>query len=140
MSTSLRLLAVLDHLYEGAVTDPGTWTEQAISEAATEATNDLDVPPSKAIAQPFRAGIRRARRLRDYWGDKGSSAFPDWRSGVDEALGSRGWEPMLDLAMAGLDAEPSAELFEEVQARFRLVHFQPWQEGVAFEEWMASQP
>jgi len=140
LSTPLRLLAVLDRLYEGAVTDPSTWTEQVIAEAAAEAMNDLEVPPPKSIARPFRVGTRRARRLSDYWADKGSSALPDWRSGVDEALGSRGWEPMLDLAMAGLDAEPSAELFEEVQARFRLVHFQPWQEGVSFEEWMASRP
>jgi hypothetical protein len=135
----LRLLAVLDRLYEGAVTDPGTWTEQAIVDAAAEAMNDLDAAPPKAVARPFRAGTRRARRLRGYWAEKGPSALPDWRSGVDEALGSRGWEPMLDLAMAGLDAEPSAELFEEVQARFRLVHFQPWLEGVTFDEWMSSQ-
>lgn len=140
MSASLRLLAVLDRLYEGAVTDPDSWTDQAIAEAADEALSDLDGPLPKAVARPFRAGTRRTRSLRAYWVDKAPSALPDWRMGVDEALGSQGWEPSLDLAMAGLDDEPSAELFEEVRARFRLVHFQPWMEGITFEEWTDSTP
>lgn len=140
MSGTLRLLHVLDRLYEGAVTDPAAWSEQAIAEAAADAMNDLDEPPPKQVARAFRAGTRRARRLCEYWGEKGPAGLPDWRLGVDEALGSRGWEPTLDLAMAGLDAEPGPELFEEVRARFRLVHFQPWMEGVTFEEWRAARP
>ena len=55
---------------------------------------------------------------------------------MDAALGSRGWEPSLEVARRGLEIAPSPALFEEVRRRWRQVHFAPWMEGVTYQEWL----
>ena len=138
MSAGLTLLESLDRLYEQAVTDPDACDDAALASAAADVLNSLSEPPPREVVRAFNVGLRRARRLRTYWADRDVD-LPDWRMGVDEALGTQGWQPGLDLAKAALEAEPLPELFEEVKVRFRRVHFQPWPEGSSYEEWVSGQ-
>ena len=62
----------------------------------------------------------------------------DWRSRVDIAVGVPGWRPTLELAQIGLEAEPSEALFDEVAARFRVVHSRPFMDGIDYEAWSAA--
>jgi hypothetical protein len=96
----------------------------------------------RPVARELRRGSRQARKLARYWegAAAGGRRVPDdWRGAVDEALGGRGWAPSLEVARHGLAAAPSPELFEEVKARFRVVHFRPWMEGLGYDEWLAQQ-
>ena len=83
---------------------------------------------------------RLAGRLARYWADPGRvERLPaDWRQAVDAALGSTGWEPSLEVARMGLEAEPSPALFDEVRRRWPQVRFAPWMEGVTYQEWLAA--
>lgn len=137
MSVGLTLLLSLDRLYEQAVTDPDGCDDATIAAVAADALNSLAEPPPREVVRAFNAGLRRARRLRTYWATS-DVELPDWRMGVDEALGTQGWQPGLDLAQAALQAEPQPELFEEVKDRYRRVHFQPWADGESYEEWMSA--
>jgi hypothetical protein len=53
-------------------------------------------------------------------------------------VGIGAWRPVLEIARAGLDAQPSEEVFEEVKRRFREVHSERWMEGTSYEEWRAD--
>ena len=138
MSAGLTLLESLDHLFEQAVSDPDACDDATIASVAADVLNSLAEPPPREVVRAFNAGLRRARRLRTYWATRDVEP-PDWRMGVDEALGTQGWQPGLDLAKAALEAQPQPELFEEVKDRYRRVHFQPWADGESYEQWLSSQ-
>jgi hypothetical protein len=125
----------VDDLYRRAVEEPDGIDDAALAEWMAGA-EDLVGAVDKAIGRILRRVVRDARKLAVYWSSRDASGLPDWRNGVDEALGARGWEPQLDLVTADLAAAPTREVFEEMGERYRAVHFQPWMEGVSFEEWM----
>jgi hypothetical protein len=96
-------------------------------------------PMDRRVAREVRRGVRSARKLQRFCAEERSITGEGWRSVVDEALGSTAWSPGLELARLGLEADPGEEVFEEVKARFRVVHFSPWMEGVDFAEWAAEE-
>jgi hypothetical protein len=136
MTAPLTVLRAVDRLYEAVVTEPDVWGPHTIADWAEElAATGL----TKEQARAVRRCLRAAERLRDFWlGDRVAVAAHDWRTRVDVALGARAWRPALELAQAGLDGDPSPELFAEVQERFRVVHSRPWLDGVDYETWRSS--
>lgn len=128
----------IDGLFRLAVEAPGAIDEATLAQWMEEAAEAWGPPPDKEIARVLRRATRLARKLASYWERSDPRSLPDWRNGVDEALGSRGWEPQLDLVMAALRAHPDPVLFDEVRRRYRAVHFHPWLEGVTFEEWLEN--
>ncbi len=86
----------------------------------------------------LRKAVRTARKLARYWEERGPAELPDWRNGVDEALGGRGWQSHLDLVMNELGERPDPELFEEAKRLHRSVTFTEWMEGVTYEQWAAG--
>jgi hypothetical protein len=135
----LSLVEGLDHVYERVVADPGVRDGDILSWVG-EAMTVLEPPVDKRVAREARRLARLARRLGEFWSrpEMEGKDPDDWRSAVDEALGSRGWQPTLDIIRYGLEADPSAELFEEMQFRFAVVHFRPWLEGIDYESYLAS--
>ncbi len=137
MSRTLGLLAAVDALYAGVVTEPERWTAQALEDWAGDlaAGDPLDRNQVRAI----RACLRNAARLRDFWSGPAPAVEADeWQARVDVAMGPRAWRPTLELAMEGLQSEPSAELFDEVKNRFRIVASEHWMDGVSYDEWLIS--
>jgi hypothetical protein len=135
MSSTLALLAAVDRLYEAVVTEPEAWGAQAFSDWAEEVASG---GVTKVQARAVRRCLRAAERLRDFWqGDRAAVVADGWRTRVDVALGARAWRPALELAQAGLEDDPSPELFAEVQERFRVVNSRPWLEGIDYETWWA---
>jgi hypothetical protein len=132
----LNLLSALDGIYERVVADPTAVRDADLLSWAGEATSVLEPPVDRKIGREVRRVIRLARRLAAFWSDR--PAPDNWRSAVDEALGSRGWQPTLDLARWALEEDPSPELFEEVRYRFAVVHFRPWMEGIDYEQYLAG--
>ena len=131
----LTLLHSLDDLYRNVATSPADWSDEEFANWTTEALDSADL--DRDSARFVRRALTKARRLGRYW--EGRSGGPaDWRMRVDEALGSRGWEPSLQLARWGLENAPDPELFEEVRARFRWVHFTDWMDGASFDDWVAA--
>jgi hypothetical protein len=130
--TALRLLAEFDRLFERVVMDPGAWDDRAFGEWVDAA---LDEPFDRDAAKIVQRALRRAQRLQRYW-----AAHPggpaDWRMRVDEALGSAGWRPGLDILEWGLSVEPDPELFDAYAERFRAVKFTPL--DMTYEEWLSS--
>ena len=136
MSSTLALLGAIDRLYESVVTHPEVWSPQAFADWAEEVAAG---GVTKDQARAVRRCLRAAERLRDFWAEERAAvAAADWRTRVDIAQGARAWRPALELAQAGLEDDPSAELFAEVQERFRVVNSQPWLEGVDYETWWSA--
>jgi hypothetical protein len=135
----LSLVESLDAVYERVVADPGVRDGDILSWVG-EALTVVEPPIDKRVAREARRVARLARRLGEFWSRPESAGKQpdDWRSAVDEALGSRGWQPTLDIIRYGLETDPSPELFEEMQYRFAVVHFRPWLEGVDYESYLAS--
>ncbi len=133
MTSTLSLLAAIDRLYEGVVTAPEAWHDQAIADWAGEVTaGGVD----REQARSLRRAVRMAERLRDFWLDGQAAVSAEgWAARVDVALGSRAWRPTLELAQHGLDIEPSEAVFEEVRTRFRIVNSEPWMDGVDYATW-----
>jgi hypothetical protein len=136
----LSVVESLDHVYERVLADPGGVRDAELITWVGEALAALEPPVDKRIAREARRVARLARRLQAFWSDPARPGRPpdDWRSGVDEALGSRGWQPTLDIIRFGLETDPSPGLFEEMQFRFAMVHFRPWLEGIDYESYLAS--
>lgn len=132
--SALAAALLVDDLYRQAVEDPGSIDDATLVEWMEEAI--AAVGHDRQAIRPLRAAARFARRLAAHFASGGGS-IPDWRNGIDEALGSRGWEPQLDLVRLALDREPSGEAFAAVRDRHRAVHFTEWMEGISFEEWQA---
>ena len=87
-------------------------------------------------AKVVRRAIRTARKLARYWAEHDAATLPDWRNGVDEALGGRGWQAQLDSLRIALEQAPDPDLFDLVKTHHRIVHFSEWMEDVNFEEWL----
>ena len=140
MSRSLiSVIESLDSIYERVIADPDV-RESEILSWVNEALYSLERPVDKRITREARRVARLGRRLGEFWSrpEMQGKAPEDWRSAVDEALGSRGWQPTLDIIRFGLETNPTLELFDEMQYRFAVVHFRPWLEGIDFESYMAS--
>jgi hypothetical protein len=134
---ALGLIEAIDRLYAAVVDAPDAWDDAALAAWIEDMAAARDEPIDRAAARLLRRALRLARRLGRYW--EGRPGRPDdWRSAVDEALGSPGWGPGLDLARRALEDDPTEELFEQVQERFRVVYFRPWLEGVDFATWTAD--
>lgn len=139
MSRIERLVQRCDQLYESVVNEPVAWPDHRLSEWAQESF--IDDPPDRQTRKQIRAVIRAAGKLRAFWSDDGAPRpddHGDWRSRVDIALGARAWRPLLELAMHGLETNPSPELYEVVKDRFAVVTSQRWMEGIGYEEWLAE--
>ena len=136
MSIIGSLPAAVDELYRRAVEEPAAVDDACLASWLEEIATGLEPPVDPVIARSVRAAARRAKRLARYWAGRDPSRLPDWRNGVDEVLGSAGWQPALALARRGLELDPTPEAFREAQERFRAVHFQPWMDGVSFEEYL----
>jgi hypothetical protein len=136
----LWVVAAMDSLYERAAADPAAGGDEFLAAWLEEVLGALQPPVDKELARQVRRAARLGGRLARYWADpeRAPRRPTDWRQAVDAALGSRGWEPSLEVARRGLEVEPSPALFEEVRRRWRQVHFAPWIEGVAYEEWLRS--
>ena len=140
MSRSLlSVIESLDQVYERVIADPDV-RDTDLLVLAEQALNGLQQPIDKRIIREARRVARLARRLKEFWSrpEMEGKAPEDWRSGVDEALGSRGWQPTVDIIRFGLENDPSEELFDEMQFRFAVVHFRPWLEGIDYESYLAS--
>lgn len=133
--SALDAVELVDALYRRAIETPDEIDDASLAEWMEDAF--AAVGHQREQAKPLRVAVRFARKLAARFG-AGVAHLPDWRNGVDEALGSRGWEPQLDLVRHGLAAAPNAELFAAMKARHRAVHFNEWMEGVEYEEWRAS--
>lgn len=128
-------------MYEQAVTSPHTWGEESAVEWGNDAFTS-GAPPREVVRQ-LRRAIRMSVKLADFWRDPPATVPDDggeWRTRVDLALGPRAWRPVLEIARAALDRQPSEELFREVKDRFRVVNSEFWMEGVTYEEWLAARP
>lgn len=134
----LTVVEALDGIYERVMDDPSGVREADLVSWAGEALTALEPPVDRRVAREARRVVRLARRLADFWSDpaRAGSVPTDWQSAVDEALGSRGWQPTLDLIRLGLEEAPSPDLFAEMQYRFAVVHFRPWMEGIDYDEYL----
>jgi len=128
----------MDSLFERAAADPSAGADEFLAAWLEEVLSAVQPPVDKELARQARRAARLAARLARYWADpeRAPRRPADWRQAVDAALGSRGWEPSLEVARRGLEVEPSPALFEEVRRRWRQVHFAPWMEGVTYQEWL----
>lgn len=140
MSQALALLDAIEDLYRRAVEDSEGIGDEALAGWLEGAVSAMDAPPDRVTAREAAKAARRARRVARYWSvpDRDGSHLPDWRNGVDEALGAAAWRPSLEIARRGLEIDPGPEVYAVVQDLFRIVHFQPWMEGVSFEEYLAG--
>jgi hypothetical protein len=136
VSDAETLLGAIDDLYRCAVENPSMVDDEWLAQWLHETAALLEPPVDRVMARQVRTAARRARRLARYWDERDPNVLPDWRTGVDEALGGAAWQPALAIARRGLELEPSPEVFREVQERFRAVHFQPWMEDVCFEDYL----
>ncbi len=136
----LPLLAEFDGLYQAVASDPGSWDDSAFASWVDDVQHAHPQVADRAVAREVRRLLRQAAKLARYWTVPGVAAPPNWRSAVDGALGGPGWAPSLAIAQLGLERRPDPELFDEVKARFRVVKFQPWLEGVDYAAWLASRP
>jgi hypothetical protein len=136
----LGIVAAMDALLERAAGDPAACGDELLSAWLQDMLASLEPPVDKALAREVRKVARLAGRLARYWADPDRAArLPaDWRQAVDAALGSTGWEPSLEVARMGLEAEPSPALFAEVRSRWPQVHFAPWMEGITYQEWLSA--
>lgn len=134
MTASLAARSV-DELYRRAIEEPETVDDGALREWMQEFAETLG-RMDKSSMRTARRVVRDSRKLAAYWLALDAASLPDWRNGVDEALGARGWEPQLDIVAMELADRPSPGLFEEMKQRYRAVHFQPWLDGVTYEEWL----
>lgn len=133
--SAIETAAAVDDLFRRAVESPDEIDDPALVDWLADASDSLGPVVSKEDARVLRLAVRLARKLAGYWSERRGASLPDWRNGVDEALGSRGWEVQLDLVMNALRREPDPGLFEEAKIRFRAARFEEWMEGVEYEEW-----
>jgi hypothetical protein len=136
VSAAAALLAAVDRLYRRAVEEAALVDDACLAGWLEDTAALLEPPVDRMMARQVRAAARRAARLARYWSRHDPDRLPDWRNGVDEVLGSAGWQPALAIARRGLELDPSPDAFREVQERFRAVHFRPWMEGITFEEYL----
>jgi hypothetical protein len=129
---TLVLVRAVDGLYERAVLDAASIDDDTLGRWLEDLAASMEPPVDKEVARLLRKAARTARRIARHWADRDTGALPDWRNGVDDALGSQGWRVQLDLARRGLALDPDQELYEEARERYRAVHFTEW--PVSWEE------
>ena len=130
--SALDAAELVDGLYRRAIESPNEIDDAALAEWMEEAF--VAIAHDRIQAKGLRAAVRHARKLAAYYSVP-RAVLPDWRNGVDEVLGTRGWEPQLDLVRHEFAAAPGSDLFAAVKERHRAVHFSEWMEGVSFDEW-----
>jgi len=133
--SALDAVELVDALYRRAVETAAEIDDSSLAEWMEEAF--AAVGHDREQAKALRAAIRFTRKLAARFAE-GAAPLPDWRNGVDEVLGSRGWEPQLDLVRHALAKSPSAELFAAMKVRHRAVHFSEWMDGVEYAEWRSE--
>jgi hypothetical protein len=138
-----RFVGLVDRaegLYESVVTSAHDWNESRFAEWADELAvdgADLDRDTLRFV----RRIIRAAAKLQTFWAVDDTTRpddHGDWRTRVDISLGARAWRPILELAMHGLEVDPSPELFEVVRQLFVVVNAQRWMDGVSYEDWLSG--
>ena len=133
----MSLIDEVDRLYEGCVTEPARWNDQAFADWADGVAQGE--PIGRNLARHIRRCLAAGRRIAAFWRDADISPEPDdWRSGVDVALGNRAWRPQLDLAMAILERSPDPEVFDRVASLFPVVHHQPFLDDITYDEWLGD--
>lgn len=130
--SALDAAELVDGLYRRAIETPTEVDDASLAEWMEEAFEAI--AHDRTQAKALRAAVRLGRKLAAYYSTP-RAALPDWRNGVDEALGTRGWEPQLDLVRHELTRAPSVDLFAAMKDRHRAVHFTEWMDGVSYEEW-----
>ena len=130
----LTLVAAIDRLYEQVVMNPASFAGPEFADWASETLAPLGA--DKKIAREMRRGLRTAQKLQTYWSLRDEGGPADWKSRVDECLGTRAWEPGLAIVQIGLERAPDPALFDEVKRRISEVRFDRWMEGVDYEEWL----
>lgn len=141
MSSPGSLLVAVDLLYESVVMEPDDWNEPRFADWVMT-IGETTGPDDREALRHVRRAVRAALKLWEFWlGDEADRYRNEsnWRVRVDLALGPRAWRPTLELARLSLTEERSRESFALVRERFRLVHNQPWLEGVSYEEWIHDQ-
>ncbi len=133
---TLFVVSLVDDLYRRAVDSPQDIDESLLIEWMEQASDATGF--DRQQAKVLRKVTRIARKLAAYWQEHDGSGLPDWRNGVDEMLGGRGWQCQLDILTNGLEAAPDEELFDAAKERHRAAHFTEWMEGVSYEEWFAG--
>ena len=136
--SALEAAAAVDDLYRRAVEEPSAIDDAALLDWLGEASELLGPIVPKEDGRVLRKVVRSARKLAAYWAGK-DRRLPDWRNGVDEALGARAWEAQLDLVRNGLRRDPDPGLFADAKARFRAARFEEWMEGISYEAWLEGQ-
>lgn len=136
--SALQAAAAVDDLYRRSVESPEVIDDAALLDWLGEVSDLLGPVVPKEDGKVLRRVVRTARKLAAYWSERDRS-LPDWRNGVDEALGARAWEAQLALVMNALRRQPDPGLFEEAKSRFRAARFEEWMEAVSYEEWVAGQ-
>ena len=135
MSTASKVLTLLneiDELYASVTLEADSWDDAAFADWMDARSPDgLDREAVKIVQR----AVRRSQRLQRYWLSK-QAGPADWRMRVDEALGSAGWRPGLDLAEWGMRTHPDPELFDELGRRFRATNFRPL--PLSYDEWLAQ--
>lgn len=134
--SALDAVALVDDLYRRAVEDPDAIDDPLLVEWMEQAAEAIR--GDREQAKVLRKAVRTARKLARYWSEHDAGVLPDWRNGVDEALGGRGWQCQLDLVMNALGDAPDPDLFEAAKQWQRAVLFIEWMEGVDYEEWLAG--
>ena len=131
----MSLLDEVDRLYEGCVTEPDRWSEQAFADWADGVAQGYVA--DREVARSVRRCLTAGRRLATFWSQTEESPdADDWRQRVDIALGSRAWRPQLELAMALLARSPDPETFDRVGELFAVVNHQPFLDGIGYDEWL----
>ncbi len=133
--SALDAAELVDALYRRAVESPGEIDDASLAEWMEEAFAAIE--HDRVQAKALRAAVRLARKLAGYYSVP-RATLPDWRNGIDEALGTRGWEPQLDLVRHELAVTPGPDLFAAMKERHRAVHFSEWMEGVSYEQWRSE--
>jgi len=130
--------AMIDELYSSVSMDPARWNKATITEWA-EALAEGDAP-TRDESRHIRRSLRIAQKMRQFWVDADESlrSEMDWRARVDVAVGVPAWRPTLALAEIELQCTASEEAFDDVVARFRLVHNAPFAGGMGYGDWLAS--
>ena len=136
--SAIKAAAAVDDLYRRAVENADEIDDPVLLDWLSDASDSLGPVVSKEDARVLRLAVRLARKLAGYWTERGGATLPDWRNGVDEALGSRAWEVQLELVMNALERDASPDLFQAAKIRFRAARFEEWMEGVDYEEWVGT--
>lgn len=123
-------------LYEGVVTNPAAWTDQALADWADGVVTSEGM--DREAAKYLRRVLTTATKLHRFWAADARLSDPSigWESRVDIALGPRAWRPVLDLTMHDLDRDPDPTLFAIVSDLFRVVNNRPWLDGISYEDWL----